>query len=501
MSVTENRKKVDSGEIAWQGRDELNLAEFPIALLASRPRRDVKTVQFEDRIWDKSRGTRVTRRLVISASDKYGLPTALDDEVILGLIQLSREDGFPDRRVFFSRYHLLQILGWRNEGKSYSRLETSLKRWLGVTLYYEKAWWDKAAQSWVDENFHLLEQVSLYDRRCCTRSADCVEPTLSSFVWNEVVFRSFQAGYLKQIDMELFRRLRSPIAKRLYRLLDKRFYHRPKWEFDLRALAHEHVGLSRAYDVGQLKRKLRPAIRELESAGYLRSLDDAKRFTRIGRGQWQVEFSRPAVRKAESQVLEGTEAIQHKLVQRGVNPAVAVELAANRSPHEIEHRIAAFDWLMKRDGQHTPRNPAGFLVQSIRQSYAPPRGYFPPGADVKRQAAGRSTPQCRDSADCPGDEAAWQVRRYLGSLSQSTRQRLEKKAMLNAPPSLAEAYRRSSAEGVPVLSDLYRRLILEQFVASRLKAQAGDGGRRRATEDPERRGRNRPISGKVGALS
>jgi len=73
--------------------------------------------------------------------------------------------------------------------------------------------------------------------------------------------------------------------------------------------------------------------------------------------------------------------------------------------------------------------------------------------------------------------------------------------MLNAPPSLAEAYRRSSAEGVPVLSDLYRRLILEQFVASRLKAQAGDGGRRRATEDPERRGRNRPISGKVGALS
>ena len=29
---------------------------------------------------------------------------------------------------------------------------------------YENAWWDNAAKSWVDENFHVLDNVTLYDR-------------------------------------------------------------------------------------------------------------------------------------------------------------------------------------------------------------------------------------------------------------------------------------------------------------------------------------------------
>lgn len=462
--MAENRKQASSGEPAWQGRDELNLAEFPIALLASRPRRDLKTVHFQDRVWDRSRGEWVTRRLVISASDQYGLPTALDDEVILGLIQLSREDDFASRRVFFSRYHLLQVLGWRHEGKSYARLETSLKRWLGVTLYYEKAWWDKAAQAWVDENFHILEQVSLYDRRRCLSWQGDGEPRLSTFLWSEVVFGSFQAGYLKQIDMELYRRLGSPIAKRLYRLLDKRFYHRPQWEFDLRDLAHEHVGLSRAYDVGQLKRKLRPAIQELESVGFLQAIEDDRRFTRIGQGKWQVQFARCTVRKADPSAKKCVAHVQQKLLERGVNPAVAEHLVASQSSDEIERQIVAFDWLMTADGQGAPRNPAGYLVQSIRDGYAPPRGFHQPGG-AKRRPATR-----REPGDNQRDELARRVSRYIGNLSESAREELERRAMRAAPSSLTEAYQRSKQEGVPLLSDLYRRLIVEQYVAPRLTA-------------------------------
>ena len=54
-----------------------------------RFRKDQKTLEFTDEIFDKSRNERVTRKLTITASDKYGLPTAMDDEVILGLIQLT----------------------------------------------------------------------------------------------------------------------------------------------------------------------------------------------------------------------------------------------------------------------------------------------------------------------------------------------------------------------------------------------------------------------------
>jgi hypothetical protein len=280
----------------------MNLAEFPLATLTSRVSRDVQSLSFADRIWDPGQRKEVTRRLTITGSDAYGLPTALDDEVILGLVQVTRENGFGSPEVLFSRYRLIRLLGWRDEGKSYTRLETSLKRWVGVTLYYEKAWWDNQDKAWVDESFHILERLTLFDRDRRLRRQGMKEPALSSFVWNPVVFRSFEAGYLKKIDMDLFRCLRTPIAKRLYRILDKRFYHRDTWEFDLRELACEHVGMSRNYDNGQLKRKLRGAVESLEQYGFLEPADWSGRFRRVARGRWTITFTRglPAVRPSSA---------------------------------------------------------------------------------------------------------------------------------------------------------------------------------------------------------
>jgi len=274
------------------GRDEMNLAEFPLATLTARVPKGVRTLNFTDRIWDPGKQREVQRRLTITGSDAYGLPTALDDEVILGLIQLTRDDDFTSPEVMFSRYRLIRLLGWRDEGKSYTRLETSLKRWVGVTLYYEKAWWDNREKAWVDESFHILERLTLFDRQRRLRRQGMNEPALSSFVWNSAVFRSFQAGYIKKIDMDLFRRLRTPIAKRLYRILDKRFYHRDTWQFDLRELACEHIGMSRGYDTAQLKRKLRGAVEDLEGVGFLEPAEWSDRFRRIERGKWTVTFTR-----------------------------------------------------------------------------------------------------------------------------------------------------------------------------------------------------------------
>src|SRR3954453_20219100 len=72
--------------------------------------------------------------------------------------------------------------------------------------------------------------------------------------------------------------LSNSTAKRLYRFLDKRFHHKPDWTFDLKELAHEHIGLSRRYE-GQahLKRKLQPAIAELEGIAFLEPLPEAER--------------------------------------------------------------------------------------------------------------------------------------------------------------------------------------------------------------------------------
>jgi len=144
-------------------RDELNFAEFPLALL-DRPSAGQKTLEFSDTIFDRGRREPVTRKLTISASDKYGLPTPRDEEVILGLIQLSHQSEFSDRKVFFSKGQLVRLLGWSDDGKSYERVAEALNKWAGITLFWEKSWWSNEEKCWVDEAFHILDNVTLYDK-------------------------------------------------------------------------------------------------------------------------------------------------------------------------------------------------------------------------------------------------------------------------------------------------------------------------------------------------
>ena len=111
---------------------------------------------------------------------------------------------------------------------------------------------------------------------------------LSSFRWNEVIFRSFQSGNLKQLDLEFYLQLRLPTTKRMFRFLDKRFYRRDRLDFDLKTLACEHIGMSRSYKPTELKRRLRPAIEELESLGFLEPLPESERYAWQGRGSWRI---------------------------------------------------------------------------------------------------------------------------------------------------------------------------------------------------------------------
>lgn len=140
-------------------RDELNFAEFPLSSLDSKTKK--QSLIFEDNIRDKGSNALVTRKLTVSASAEYGLPTPVDDEVLLGLIQLTSKENFQTKTVNFTRYELIKKLGWKDHSESYKRLEQALNKWVGVTLYYDNAWWNKEEQSWVSEKFHVLDSVTL----------------------------------------------------------------------------------------------------------------------------------------------------------------------------------------------------------------------------------------------------------------------------------------------------------------------------------------------------
>ncbi len=444
------------------GRDDMNLAEFPLASLDDRLPKDQKTLVFEDQIQVK--GQPVTRRLTISASDKYGLPTALDDEVVLGLIQLTRQKGFSEKRVEFTRYELIRLLGWRNEGKSYQRIDESLKRWLGVSLYYDKAWWDKEEKSWVSESFHILDNVTLYDRERYARrkKAGGLAAGCSSFSWNEIVFRNFRVGYLKRLDLQVYRRFRSAVAKRLYRFIDKRFYKKPRWEFDLQTLCFDKLGMARTGHTGLLKRRLNVGVQELVDQGVLKAMNDEERYWKDATGRWSVILEKGVCVGVPPPA--GESDLVGQLISRGVSQHSADELVRLQPADLIVDRIKLHDWLVERGDGRISRSPAGFLAQSIRHAYPLPDDYLDALNREKRNEA--STPgavkpsRVTELATPDVDPCRERLLAYFDGLSEAERQQLEEVAVSVATRTHAESYDRLKDTRGPLFEEIRREVIV-----------------------------------------
>jgi Replication initiator protein A len=473
------------------GRDELNLAEFPLTALAHRVPDGCRELVFQDRIRDQTSGDRIVRKLTVTGDAKYGLPTALDDDVIVALMQTTKEaNDFRERTVPFSRMAIVELLGWAKNGQSLRRLDESLHRWLGVTLRYEKAWWDKAAQTWVNESFHIIDNVTIYDQQTARRfqrnSARESLP-LSSFAWNEIVFRSFQAQNLKRLDLSTYFRLSLAPARRAYRFLDKRFYRSEILRFDLRDFACEHIGFSRDYTAAKIKEKLQPALDELEAIRFLEPMSREKRYEKVGRGQWKIVFIRRGAEEEEpdSELLKSPEKpapppLVMELVHRGVTQATAVELVQRHPAETIQAKLEVFDWLMEKQDKRVAKSPAGYLVKSISDDYAAPKGFESRAARQSRAAAERQTARQaaeqrrRQQEQAARDQAEREaVDAYLQGLTPAERKALEAEALARADPEMRRGCEQAPARlRASLLRNLLRAYVAQELLRGAIPAEA-----------------------------
>ena len=369
MDATESARLKD-------GRDEMNLCEFPIACLSERAPPGVTTLEFEATEWDRTAKQLVSRKLTVEGSPKHGLPTAKDEEVLLGLIQLTKSvDNFRSSTVPFRQRELLELLGWSTEGRSYGRLDKAFHRLMGVRLYYENAWRDNANKQYVTQGgFGVLASFELCDSRKANGKRDGRQQ--SRFEWNPAFFDSFQSGYLKKLDYELVRSFRHAASKRLYRFLDKHFYPPKKTRLvlDLKVLAFEHLGMSRRHDVSAIKKTLTPAVAELESAGYLKT-NETDRYRKRRSGEWEIVFSMAGrTRRPQSSPKRNTNqsptAENCSKTDRPSEAALAIATLSESERERLESQAVAFceeNATSLAEGYHRTKPGRGPSFQRYRE--------------------------------------------------------------------------------------------------------------------------------------
>jgi Replication initiator protein A len=422
------------------GRDEMNLAEFPIALLSNRESDDGKPLVFET-----SHGKLTVTATPGDREDGHGLPTALDTDVLIGLLQLTkRANNFADPTVHFSRYELLRIIRWPNRTGYYRRLRASLKRWANVSLNYEKSWFDNKRRCRVDKTVHILSEVTIYER---VGQGDDLgdEMPSSSICWGKTFFQSCQANYLKRLDLDVYFSLESSATKQLYRFLDKHFYDKKILTYDLKELAIGHVGLSANYTIPRIKEKLAPCLKELEGIGFIEAATKEERYTKTGHGQWVITFKRQAgeQRPLFEVVPEPELPLAQELISRGVTPITARDLVRDFPAEAIGLKLEVLDWLIGKKDKRVSKNPAGYLAKSIRDDYATPKGFESKATlEAKRQAAEkaereahaqRETARQRDARLAAEEKA---VDAHLASLTPEQRAKLERDVLANSDPNL-----------------------------------------------------------------
>ncbi|QDV39077.1 replication initiator protein A [Tautonia plasticadhaerens] len=468
--------------IAVPGRDEMNLAEFPIALLCDRAPRGQCEIEFHDSIFDAQSGREVVRSLTITSPEKYGLPTAADDDVILALLQLTKQqNNFARPEVHFTRLQLIELLGWADKGSSYARVVQSLHRWASTYLSYRNSWWDHSERRWTSGGFHIVDSFEVVDGRSSTGGGGQARSAVS---WGKVFFRSCRSGYLKSLDYRLYKGLNYHTSKRMYRFLDKRFYHKAEWAFELRDFALEHIGLSRSYaHNGKIKEKLWPAIVELESVGYLEPMPKADRFRRQGR-EWLVCFKKAAAVELGAGTPGGPGApaptpgragadhpAVRELAARGVTESTARELVGQHPAALVSSKLEIFDWLMSKEDRRVRKSPAGYLVESIRRDYAPPRGFVPAEdrrlqeerrlhleLEALRERHRRAAEQARARQEVEAIDAYWDA------LDSEGKAALDAAAQRSADPTRYDDLGHS-----PALQRMRRRVLRQDYIRALLR--------------------------------
>jgi hypothetical protein len=334
---------------------EQNLEEFPLFELKAR-KRGAKARVFE-RVTEGEDGVSLNQVWKVMPSGEYGMPGPVDQDVYLAVLQLLQQrGGMPeDGELGFSLYELRKILGWSDDsGGAYREIREALLRIATTSMQSRNAFYSAQERRRIVDTFNLW---SVHFAEHEVRGHTVRERHVLKF--HPIFIRNYMAQYLKGIDSDFYWSLRSPVSKRLYRLVDLQRAGALSWETDLFGV-RDQIPLDYDYP-SQIKRALHKAHDELLQRRFLSGVEYE------GRTGVVYRVSRDFARRQKARELSGDPkemfAIE-RLIRERIDGDTARELVVTHGPQRC---LFYADAVNHQKGVLTR---AGWIVSAIKGGWA-----------------------------------------------------------------------------------------------------------------------------------
>jgi len=371
-------------------KTEVNFARLPFFALSRKELKNKVKTEYRDVVERNNEKLEVLWK--VTANAEYGYPTPFDKKVSKAVEYVINEGGLPiENPIGFSVYKIAELIGLKPSQKGYysgavyKSIKESLVRIVGAMIESQGTFYAKGRKKWISDVFHLYDRVVFRGEELPDGGvADTNYLFLSSWY-----LESLNSFYIKPLDFDYYRSLRSSLAGRLYEFLSVQFYGlkgRP-YQIDYYRLCKLLPLVPQEY-FSLAKQTLSGAHEELKRTKFLSKVLWEKVSGRNDQ-KWTITYyPGPRARKEierlpmeeqlelelpgpdnKEETDDQTRKYAEELKARGVSDSVAADLA-EKYPDRITEKLKMGDLLSKKGKID---DLAAWLVKAIKDDYQPPQ--------------------------------------------------------------------------------------------------------------------------------
>ena len=386
--TTLSKKTTKSQEVETELNKHLTLARVEtnfekLPLWSPKPKRGTtfvpsKTIELEpEKLAD---GNIVQRKIKIAPSAEYGYPTVQTQEYWYALQKLWHESPTKETgRIEFSRREIItNILGNTYSKTSREAFDKAILQLSSTLFSFHYVFYDKEKDITHSElrSFVLIVDSYLTEKK--TREE--IIHDKCSVTLHPLIVSNLRSGYFKPVLLSVVSRLKSDIARLLYRKLDLQFSHYSKYEISTERFFKEHAIQGKKYKAPSgRKQLLEKAVKELlgkptSSNAVITSYEivrtangkDYKLIIRSSRAKQQ------APKNIFTSVLESNEPAE-KSPSSSTASETKVEVTPEKAPTEINESLTLLDYFQEQcleaNAVYKPNKKAIEKAQSIVTTY------------------------------------------------------------------------------------------------------------------------------------